>query len=106
LPTLEQILHDPATVWTKVTLPGYDGQQREMEITSDTAVWFHMVIIILLLDSIVFMTITARHWLGIPLLVVMIAILAGYGVYAYRSYQGHVSEINRFMEEFTQNAAS
>jgi hypothetical protein len=41
LPTLEYILHDPATVWTNVTLPWYDGQQRDMEMVSNTAVWFH-----------------------------------------------------------------
>lgn len=41
LPTLAQVLDDPATVWTTVTLPWYDGQQREMEITSGTAVWYH-----------------------------------------------------------------
>ncbi len=41
LPTLSQILQDPTTLWTNVTLPWYGGQQRDMDIVSDTAVWFH-----------------------------------------------------------------
>jgi hypothetical protein len=41
LPTLAQVLREPTTVWTTVTLPWYDGQQRDMEICSHTAVWFH-----------------------------------------------------------------
>jgi hypothetical protein len=41
LPTLSQILKDPQTVWQSVTLDWYDGQERQMELVSDTAVWFH-----------------------------------------------------------------
>ncbi len=41
LPTLAQVLYDPNTVWTTISLPWYDGQQRAMQITSDCAVWFH-----------------------------------------------------------------
>jgi len=41
LPTLAQVLHDPNTLWTTVSLPWYDGQLREMQITSACAVWFH-----------------------------------------------------------------
>lgn len=42
LPTPAQVLNDPATVWTDVALPWYDGQVRTMQITSATAVWFHV----------------------------------------------------------------
>lgn len=41
LPTLATMLHHPETVWTSVTLSWYAGQQRLMEITSQTAVWYH-----------------------------------------------------------------
>jgi hypothetical protein len=41
LPTLAQVLRDPHTAWMSVTLAWYDGQQRVMDIASDTAVWFH-----------------------------------------------------------------
>lgn len=41
LPTLQQRLDDPDTTWQLVSLKWYDGQQREMELASGTAVWFH-----------------------------------------------------------------
>jgi hypothetical protein len=42
LPTLEQILDDPGTVWKKLTIPDWYGEgPRVNEIVSDTAVWFH-----------------------------------------------------------------
>lgn len=42
LPTPAQVLHDPNTVWTEVALTWYDGQVRTMQVTSATAVWFHI----------------------------------------------------------------
>jgi hypothetical protein len=41
LPTLATRLNDPATLWQVVTVPWYDGQQRDMEICTATAIWFH-----------------------------------------------------------------
>jgi hypothetical protein len=42
LPTLEQALADAKTTWKKVTLPDWYGAgRREIEIVSETAVWFH-----------------------------------------------------------------
>lgn len=42
LPTLEQVLEDPQTLWKKVIIPDWYGEgRREVEITSATAVWFH-----------------------------------------------------------------
>ena len=42
LPTLKNVLLDPKTDWTATTVPDwYDQGQREIEITSDTAVWYH-----------------------------------------------------------------
>ena len=41
LPNLADILHDPNTQWQNVTLDWYNGQQREMEIVSHPAVWYH-----------------------------------------------------------------
>ena len=42
LPTLETIAADPSTQWQKVTVPNWYGQRnREVEIVSDTAVWYH-----------------------------------------------------------------
>lgn len=41
LPTLAQVLQDANTVWTTISLAWYDGQVRDMQITSACAVWFH-----------------------------------------------------------------
>jgi hypothetical protein len=42
LPTLEQVLANPKTVWKPLMVPDWYGQGRKMiEIVSDTAVWFH-----------------------------------------------------------------
>jgi DDE superfamily endonuclease len=42
LPTLAQVLADPATVWQIVTITGWYGTpERRLEICSQTAVWFH-----------------------------------------------------------------
>jgi len=42
LPTLEHVLHDAQTLWTGVTIPNWYGQgPRQVEIVSDTAVWYH-----------------------------------------------------------------
>jgi hypothetical protein len=42
LPTLEHVLLDPKTAWTTATVPDWYGQgQREIEITSGIAVWYH-----------------------------------------------------------------
>lgn len=41
LPSPQQMLDSPKTVWTAVELLWYDGQKRLMEIASGTAVWYH-----------------------------------------------------------------
>ena len=41
LPSLDDILHAPNTLWENVTLNWYNGQQREMQIISQPAVWYH-----------------------------------------------------------------
>jgi hypothetical protein len=41
LPTLASCLEDPNTAWQRLCLPWYDGQQRQMDVASHTAVWFH-----------------------------------------------------------------
>jgi len=42
LPTLETILDDPSTIWQRLLVQEWYGEkQREIEITSSTAVWFH-----------------------------------------------------------------
>jgi hypothetical protein len=41
LPTPQQVLDSPNTTWMTVALGWYDGQIRQMEITSGRAVWFH-----------------------------------------------------------------
>ena len=41
LPTLQHVLDSPDTVWQRVTLNWYDGQTRDMDLTSNTAVWYH-----------------------------------------------------------------
>ena len=41
LPTLQAVLDDSQTEWQSVKVRWYDGQSRLMEITSQTAVWYH-----------------------------------------------------------------
>jgi hypothetical protein len=42
LPTLEQVLENPKTAGQCVTIPNWYGEgQRQIEIASDTAVWYH-----------------------------------------------------------------
>jgi hypothetical protein len=41
LPTPQAYLDAPDTIWTTVSVRWYDGQMREMELASGTAVWFH-----------------------------------------------------------------
>jgi len=41
LPTPQQYLDAADTVWTTLQVKWYDGQQRSMEIASQTALWFH-----------------------------------------------------------------
>jgi DDE superfamily endonuclease len=41
LPTPQQVVNDPLTGWTRLTLPWYGQSQRELDLTTFTAVWFH-----------------------------------------------------------------
>src|SRR4051812_34398283 len=41
LPNLDLVLADPKTVWTKIKVRWYDGADRELELASGTAVWYH-----------------------------------------------------------------
>lgn len=42
LPTLETVLENAQTIWQSLTIQEWYGEkQRQIEITSDTAVWYH-----------------------------------------------------------------
>lgn len=41
LPKLNAVLADPATKWTRISLPWYDGRLRQLEYCSGTALWYH-----------------------------------------------------------------
>ncbi len=42
LPGFKAVLADPDTVWSRVTVAEwYGGRSRELEVASDTAVWYH-----------------------------------------------------------------
>jgi hypothetical protein len=41
LPNLEVVLADPKTAWSRVAVRWYDGSDRDLEIVSGTAVWYH-----------------------------------------------------------------
>ena len=41
LPSLQTVLTCPQTRWQQIIVKWYDGQQRLMELTSQTAVWYH-----------------------------------------------------------------
>jgi hypothetical protein len=40
-PTLAQRLADPATAWQPLTVRWYGGRPQAIEVTTDTAVWYH-----------------------------------------------------------------
>ena len=40
LPSLEQVLQDPKTVWQKLSLPWYGEGERTLEICTGTALWY------------------------------------------------------------------
>lgn len=61
-----------------------------------------MLAITPLLGMAVFNPTTVNRWIGILLIGVLLASIAGYGWFAYRSYQGHLRELSRFMEDFAQ----
>ena len=42
LATLKSVLDDPKTIWQQVTIEGwYGGRTCELQLASDTAVWYH-----------------------------------------------------------------
>jgi hypothetical protein len=41
LPTPQQLIDNPTTVWQRVTLPWYDRRPRELDVATGTAFWFH-----------------------------------------------------------------
>lgn len=41
LPTPQQVVDDPHTHWQRMTLPWYGQSERELDILTFTAVWFH-----------------------------------------------------------------
>jgi len=64
-----------------------------------------LLIMTLLIGSIVFSLGIAGNWIGILLLGVLLVSIVVYGLFAYRNYQGHLQELNRFMEEFAERMA-
>ena len=40
LPNLKQHLADPTTVWTRYRVSWYEGEERTIELASDTALWY------------------------------------------------------------------
>ncbi len=44
LPTLEQVLQDPETVWQKLTLDWYGEGERTVEIGTGTALWYRLAL--------------------------------------------------------------
>ena len=41
LPTPQQLIDQPDTLWTRMTLPWYDHSPRRLDIATGTAVWYH-----------------------------------------------------------------
>ena len=41
LPNLDVVLTDPGTTWCRATVRWYDGADRELELASGAAVWYH-----------------------------------------------------------------
>jgi hypothetical protein len=61
-----------------------------------------LLFITFLLASFVFSPTIDANWVGVLLLFVLLATIVLYGWYSHRSYQGHLNELNRFMQEFAQ----
>lgn len=62
-----------------------------------------LLIFTVLLGSVVFHPQMVNQWVGVLLLVILIIVTIAYGLYAYRSYQAQIKELQQFMEEFTQS---
>jgi hypothetical protein len=41
LPTPQQLIDNPDTLWQRLTLPWYDHQPRQVDIATGTALWYH-----------------------------------------------------------------
>lgn len=41
LPKLSEVLSDPKTVWTPISVPWYDGRLRALQYCTGTALWYH-----------------------------------------------------------------
>jgi hypothetical protein len=41
LPTPQQVIDGPDTVWTRVTVTWYDHRKRALDLATGTAVWYH-----------------------------------------------------------------
>ena len=41
LPTLKELLYQPGLSWIAAPVPWYDGSTRNLELSSQTAVWYH-----------------------------------------------------------------
>lgn len=64
-----------------------------------------LLVVTFLVGSIVFSPPTAGNWIGILLFGVLLVTILAYGLFAYHNYyQGPLRELNRFMEEFAQQA--
>ena len=61
-----------------------------------------LLVMTILLGALAFSPGIRGNWVGIALLGVMIVTILLYGLFAYRNYQGHLKELNRFMEEFAE----
>jgi Flp pilus assembly protein TadB len=61
-----------------------------------------LLLITFLLGSFIFSPTIGGNWIGVLLLFVLLATLMLYVWYSYRSYQGHLKELSRFMQEFAQ----
>ena len=40
-PTLEKRICDPAAEWSRITIPWYNREERTIEVSTGTAVWYH-----------------------------------------------------------------
>lgn len=74
--------------------------------------FFHMafnvswlLLITFLLASLVFSPTIGDNWIGVLLMLVLLATIVLYVWFSYRNYQGHLKELNQFMEAFAQRLA-
>lgn len=69
----------------------------------NAVVWIiALLVVTVALAMIVFNPRMVNQWIGVLLMLVMVVMIGAYVAFAYRNYQGHLRELDAFMQDFAQ----